>query len=365
MGGNSFRNSGSFAKGILKKVMGAPRASVSNATSRTETPTSEAACGIREAPVTNVACPGVSRLNREGFLIYNLPEENEIFVSGSDESSFFDEGEPMASPGVEVDESVSQIIEEEVCFKQAADMFSNAMRRKEVGEVDFDEVIVKSYSTPAPLMVIEGELKIQDNAVSDIPISKPMFAMTGSVGVEESRADVIVFKDEEVSEIVEGSSDAGVPMDVKGIRVEGTSNISPVESEEVSEDMSSYSVPLSVEPVATSKVMEEPMVSVIPESDEPVVEEVQIDSLDESVPTVEVHEVKDVVGDILKMTLPELVDAELMMSDLPEDRESYIPDDGLESYDARFDIRVSESSKPAGSSFHGVSTIGSSLGFTF
>ena len=49
-------------------------------------------------------------------------------------------------------------------------------------------------------------------------------------------------------------------------------------------------------------------------------------------------EIEDPVGDLLKLTVPELFAGEEVIEDLMEDAEIIFPDDGLESYDAKFTV---------------------------
>jgi len=49
-------------------------------------------------------------------------------------------------------------------------------------------------------------------------------------------------------------------------------------------------------------------------------------------------EIEDPVGDLLKLTVPELFIGEAVIEDLMEDAEIIFPDDGLESYDAKFAV---------------------------
>ena len=49
-------------------------------------------------------------------------------------------------------------------------------------------------------------------------------------------------------------------------------------------------------------------------------------------------EIEDPVGDLLKLTVPELFAGEEAIEDMMEDAEIIFPDDGLESYDAKFAV---------------------------
>ena len=171
MSGSSDNNSGSLQRGFFKRVLGqeqsrsAKRPEVRSEVRQMEmkqrpgfTVSNEASAtpGRTARPHEVVISPAVKQLNREGYVVYNTPEKQDVYITIQPDSAFFDDEEPkmvrMAGGSFVSAEkhgsSVSIPIRSEpepesAVYTQPADIFCNACRRQELEEIDFNEVIIK------------------------------------------------------------------------------------------------------------------------------------------------------------------------------------------------------------------------------
>jgi len=372
MGDNSGKNSGSFAKGIFKGVLrrgsGMPQSGIEVRQKQDTTPTFSG----RSAPKENSQSAGVMQLDRFGFVKYNLKDEDEIFVSNPKIDDVFDDGEPylIRVSDEPFDDSVHDFVDNGVKvvdtpnFKPAcpSDMFVNARRPMSFEDVDYGEIIIKESESN---LVKVGEEKDFTGAgmLSSVSV-KPELVKT-STGVADTPIamnSIIEFTEEpESKEILDTPA---------GLYTEGNKAQDNVSFEESTEEKSSFSGSVSTREMVATEV-EVMHVPVLPEQTVPM-ESISIDETDAGtvVDAPVSIEVEDVVADILRLTVPELNDCFMTVADLPIDKEAEIPEDGLESFDAKFlFVNVSEPKGAMSSSQiigrKSISTIGSSLNFTF
>ncbi|MCL1810887.1 MAG: hypothetical protein FWG41_01505 [Methanomassiliicoccaceae archaeon] len=163
MSGSSSKNSGSPQKGFFKRMLGQepsrvvkqseikqrhPSFAVSNETAVTP--------GRTARPQEVIISPAVKQLNKDGYIVYNTQEKQDIYISIQPDMAFFDDEEPgmvrMAGGSfvggnkhaAPVDITVKSEPEPEpMVYDQPADIFSNASRREVHEEIDFGEIIIK------------------------------------------------------------------------------------------------------------------------------------------------------------------------------------------------------------------------------
>ncbi|MDR0509171.1 MAG: hypothetical protein LBG63_05060 [Candidatus Methanoplasma sp.] len=204
MSDNSSNKNGSLQKGFFKRMLSSeqsksakqaevkqmdvkqrhPAFTVSNNTVVTP--------GRTVKPQEVIISPAVRQLNREGYVVYNSPEKQDVYVTIQPESAFFDDEEPkmvrmaggsFVSAGKRaghVDVPIrSEAEPEPVIYTQPADIFSNACRRDKLEEIDFNEVIIKKNDS------FEAEIK-------DAPaLFKPNYQEVYEPVVEESFKAVV------------------------------------------------------------------------------------------------------------------------------------------------------------------------------
>ena len=204
MSDNSSNKNGSLQKGFFKRMLSSeqsksakqaevkqmdvkqrhPAFTVSNNTVVTP--------GRTVKPQEVIISPAVRQLNREGYVVYNSPEKQDVYVTIQPESAFFDDEEPkmvrmaggsFVSAGKRaghVDVPIrSEAEPEPVIYTQPADIFSNACRRDKFEEIDFNEVIIKKNDS------FEAEIK-------DAPaLFKPNYQEVYEPVVEESFKAVV------------------------------------------------------------------------------------------------------------------------------------------------------------------------------
>ena len=103
-----------------------------------------------------IISPAMKQLNREGYVVYNSPEKQDVYITIQPESAFFEDEEPRmvrmaAGSFVGADKRSSSADmparseqgPEPMAYTQPADIFSNACRREDPEEIDFNEVIIK------------------------------------------------------------------------------------------------------------------------------------------------------------------------------------------------------------------------------
>lgn len=112
--------------------------------------------GRSAKPQETIMSQGVKKLNKDGYAVYNTPEKQDVYITIQPDSAFFDEDEPqmvrMAGGSfvgakkniVSIDVPLRSEPEvEPIIYDQPADLFSNASRREEFEEIDFNEIIIK------------------------------------------------------------------------------------------------------------------------------------------------------------------------------------------------------------------------------
>lgn len=368
MSGNSGKNSGSFARGIFRRA-----AKQEPAAQNSMRPDAEPSFTInkvqthmgiqehRSKTSENVSAAGIRNLTKEGFVVYNLPEANEIFVSKPSDSAYLDEDEPylirVSNEVFAAEESMPSLnivrpqMKEIVC-SQPADVFENALAKETLEDIDYDEIIVKKstgvreelFSPGYSVSKIEEECRTHDGMPAGIACTNtgamemPMMHSTVEY-IEEPAAEVEILE-------VEGlytENNAPTNKAVVGAHIE-SSFVGKVQD-------------LRVATEGAGAVNRTPMMTLPPAMHVEIIEETSETETDT------VFRVSDVVADILKLTVPGINEDVMAMADLPADRELHIPEDGLESYDGKFKLHKTSVSFDFGE--NKLRTIGSSLNFTF
>lgn len=348
MSENSLKNSGSLAKGIFRKVLGGGRDGTM-LSDRCGTVGRTIMNGARQIAYRNDAVKGTARLNREGYMVHNIPEGNEIFVSNPGDAAFFDDDEPSL---IRISSEEFDLHSEEaavVCTTEERrpepdrleSMFLNAMSKPEYGEINYDEIIIRSDSS--------------DDCIGTASAEAPVVALPVSVSVS-SLADV---------------AETPSPMDGLTMEVEGLHGGSAGRTEQaLSDDDASQEVSFISDSVPetamTSEVMRLPDVP-MPLLSEP--ESIELISAESGSVVVNPIEIKDVVMDVMKLTIPSLDEDETILADFPARATKTIPEDGLESFDAKFKPNPLAIKRPTvslrDSGRKPIRTIGSSLNFSF
>jgi hypothetical protein len=387
MSGSSGKNGVGLGRGIFRKVLGADRStdraaaekqSVFDSTNNDD--------GFRAIPMHNAADPGIMELNKEGFVIYNLPEDNDIFVSRPGDKAFFEEDEPIlikvstedfGTSDVDVNKDIKhpEVSEDTVNVGlRPEQFFVHAMPRQVFDDIDFNEVIVKQHNEEeAPLADLGKKEEFVDTGMTNVSKPEDQKAMTCDGAVAEPICmHTINFTDEaDIVEEVEESTDSGdFKMDTQGLHIEGAKNINSAEAEDKIEYSTSFSGEIFKDLAVTSEAQERPAMQLSEVPADPVADiAVEIPAVESRSKIVEVYDVKDIVADVLKLTLPELNEDEMIVCDLPADIERNIPEDGLESFDVKFNLRAAKvvpvSSVAMDFGRKKIQTIGSSLNFTF
>lgn len=390
MSGSSGKNGVGLGRGIFRKVLGADRSTDRAAAEKQAVfDSTNDDDGFRAIPMHNAADPGIMELNKEGFVIYNLPEDNDIFVSRPGDKAFFEEDEPILIKVSTEDFGISDIdvnraVKQPEVFEETVNVglrpeqfFVHAMPRQAFDDIDFNEVIVKQHNeeeAEAPLADLGAKEEFVDTGMTNVSKPEEQKAMTCDGAVAEPICmHTINFTDEaDIVEEVEESTDKGdFRMDTQGLHIEGAKNINSAESEDKVEYSTSFSGEIFKDLAVTSEAQERPATQLYSEVPaDPVADiAVEIPTVESRSKIVEVYDVKDIVADVLKLTLPELNEDEMIVSDLPADIERNIPEDGLESFDAKFNLRMVKvapvSSVAMDFGRKKIQTIGSSLNFTF
>jgi hypothetical protein len=332
--------------------------------------------GRTARPQEVIISPAVKQLNKDGYIVYNTPEKQDIYISIQPDTAFFDDEGPemvkMAGgsfvSGNKHAASVEVQVKPEpetrlVKYEQPADIFANAARRDSFGEIDFNEIIIKKnesfeteieqpvYYKPAfeekYTPVLEESFKTR---------SKPMVAAT-STGVEVM--DITMrsarFTEEPMYDVEILPTERMMVSDVpKGLYVDGykPSNIASLETSEKSEHASFVGTSVKAETAETSEAM--PMTERIMDKT-PVTDtanaaarmemkdifETAVEAVSETVSDIPASvDIADPVADLMKMTIPSLRMSEDLIRELSQGMERTIPDDGMESYDCRFEPMV-------------------------
>jgi len=330
----------------------------------------------------SVVSEGVRELNKDGFVIYNVSEYDDIYIATEpDNVCFEDDGPIMIKMSSEEFDSpsVSEVIvaihaESEIDIKQASDIFINAEPRPDYGEVNLDEVIVKEHYGSADASLLElGDSSEFISGEQSMIKSEPEFAETSAGAVVEvPKTDVISYEDSDNEISVEESVvvmsaqqlifeapeglhlENNAPQNVADINVGGLVDVGSfigtgTEAVITSESaIMSANATVEFEKVAIPDLeSKETFVKheyFVPEVGTPYMRSlpapvmvglVAIEALEAK--TTEAIEVIDVVADILKITIPGMRYVDDLIA---ESEEAYVevPDDGLETYDAKFSV---------------------------
>ncbi|MDR1954846.1 MAG: hypothetical protein LBP82_02705 [Candidatus Methanoplasma sp.] len=358
-------------------------------------------------PQEVIISQAVKQLNKDGYVVFNTREKQDVYVTVQPESAFFDDEEPamvrMAGGsfvGAKHPSSVEVPIKAEpgpkpVTYAEPADIFSNASRRAEFEEIDFNEIIIKKnetfeeeiVQTPTlfkptyveinkPVLEETFVMKAQPAAaVTSTGTSKaevPKAIFSGFKEVVEYEVEEVPFKRTPVTDVPAGLYvDGHRPIDVAEADAEETDGCSSFEETSMNAEMAVTSdvtqavchyLPLPEETEAvpaeflqveeeTETILEE-SVQVEEETETILEESVHVEEETETVPaefapipeegSITVSgvpptvNIADEVADVMKLTIPELHMSEDLLSELAEDLETAFPEDGLESYDCIF-----------------------------
>ncbi|MDR0309628.1 MAG: hypothetical protein LBH88_02580, partial [Candidatus Methanoplasma sp.] len=100
MSGNSGYNSGSPPKGFFKRMLGQDQRDVKQHKVKQRHPgftaSNEAAVtpGRMAKPQEVVISPAIRQINREGYVVFNTPEKQDVYIAIQPETAFFDDEEP-------------------------------------------------------------------------------------------------------------------------------------------------------------------------------------------------------------------------------------------------------------------------------
>ncbi|MDR2698542.1 MAG: hypothetical protein LBB30_02545 [Candidatus Methanoplasma sp.] len=114
--------------------------------------------GRTARPQEVIISPAIRQLNKDGYIVYNTPEKQDVYITVQPDSVFFEEDEPRmvrmaggsfvggnkhpAHAEVHLKPEPEQE-PETIVYDQPADIFANASRRVEHEEIDFNEIIIK------------------------------------------------------------------------------------------------------------------------------------------------------------------------------------------------------------------------------
>ncbi len=366
----------------------------------------------------SVVSEGIRELNKEGFVIYNVSDHDDIYIAAEPDNVCFEDDGPIMikmsseefdSPQVS-EEVVAMSAESEIDVRQASDIFANAEPRPDYGEVNLDEIIVKEHYKCAEASLLElGDSSEFISGEQSMIKSEPEFAKTSAGAVVDiPKVDVIGYEDSNDEFSVEESAvvmpvqhltfeapeglhlENNVPQNVADVNMEGlvdigsfvgTGSEAAITSEaaivpaSATVEFEKLAIP-DLEPKETFVKHE----YFVPEFGTPymkslpapvMVGPVAIEALE--IKTTKAMKVDDIVADILKITIPGMCYADDFIA---ESEEAYIeiPDDGLEAYDAKFSVlSVKEAVMGDGSSnvsfdFEGNKSVqnnGPNVNFTF
>ena len=234
-------NSGSSQKSFLKRVLRSDQSNVAKQSNINQrhpafSVSSEKQVTSESAPKSQetIMSPAVRQLNRDGFVVYNVPERQDVYISIKPDAAFFDEDEPemvrmesgsFVSSGEKrttpeiMPKRVEPISGRPVNYTQASDIFVNAGRRETFDEIDFNEIIIKSNDNfdeeleAAPLFdPAEGNSAPfrEINMVSPEFREQTVVPTSTAAPVEEYRQDTFVEYYEEPEYEVKNMNDAPV-----------------------------------------------------------------------------------------------------------------------------------------------------------
>ena len=437
MSGSSSNNSSSTQKGFFKRMLGQEQSKGSKQKEVKQrhpgfVVSNEAAVtpGRTAKPQEVIISPAVKQLNKEGYIVYNTPEKQDVYISIQPDSAFFEEEEPRmvrmaggsfvggnkhSEPAETHSRSEPEPEPEPMTFSQPADIFRNAARRVEHEEIDFNEIIIKKNNDfeveiELPPAFFKPTFEEKYESVLEGPFKaevRPEIAKTSSAPVKTEFVEVPITKYREVPEYevletelrsskmempkttslggfrevlgydmqtapVEKAPAAEVPA---GLYVDGRKPIDAAKADVVTaaEPLSFIETSMEAETAVTSESAAVECVDVTPappaedaavfipeatEAVERIVEDIiktEVPAISETVtgePTA--LEITDPVADIMKLTVPGLHMSEDLISELAQDWERTIPEDGLEAYDCKFEMLKAPAKKetaPCAASF--------------
>lgn len=351
-------------------------------------PVSEA----RYKPTETEASPGIRQLNKDGFVIYNFPEDqrNDIYVSNPSDKAFFDEDEPiLIRVNSDFDNEVGSEAaapeaeyEDDPSIKDIRSCFVNANEMPKYGEIDLSEVIYKKKpAEAAPAAAPADELIIEESTVEEPELMtvdheddftgvdgidevsvklEPAAALTSDGAVVEPPVSQNIDYIDTPDIVEENERSSDVPA---GLYSEGSedNNVAVLEEQvpEVTGEFGGMPKEMAVtEAMAAPVQMALPM---LPSAEIPK----EIKAVESDSTKNEVIEINDKVADILHLTVPGLDEDYMLMASFPVDNDKDYPDDGLEGFDAKFKPAPRRAAAAVGFGTGRFSTIGSSLNFTF
>ena len=402
MSGNSQNNSGSPQRGFFKRMLGQEPSRDAKPEIKQRHPgfavSSEAAVtpGRTARPQEVIISPAVKQINKDGYVVYNTPEKQDVYVTIQPESAFFDDEEPVMKrmaggsfvggnkqPSAAAVPVRNEPEPEPIVYDQPADIFSNACRREVFEEIDFNEIIIKkneSFDTEfeeAPVFFKPSSGEVSDPIMEESfgMKSEPETASTSTGEVEAPKMSFMGYKevpeyevDEVPTEIKEAPAEVPITEVPAGLYVDGRRPIDTAEADAEGKEEPSSFVEMSAgtEMAMTSEAAPIEEVTVIPrlpdllsvpaaaeENIPPVICETEVEDVSPTVADAPI-EIVDDVADIMKLTIPELQMSEDMISELSKDIQRNIPEDGLEAHDCMFHLMgspVKEESGPQAVSF--------------
>jgi hypothetical protein len=238
--------------------------------------------GRTARPQEVVISPAIKQLNKDGYIIYNTPEKQDVYVTIQPETAFFDDEGPamvrmaggsFVGAGRSAERTAMPIKSEPahvpMNYSQPADIFSNARRREELEEIDFNEIIIKENTS------------FEDEIEDSTEFFKPSSGEITDPIMEES---MIIVK-QEMAKTSAAEVEAAGPMvfvdfteaseyEVEEVPIEGTT-ITEIQIEEIPAEM----------PVMEAPVEETPVMDIIIE--ETPVTETQIEEIPVETPVME------------------------------------------------------------------------------
>ncbi|MDR0887821.1 MAG: hypothetical protein LBM39_01365 [Candidatus Methanoplasma sp.] len=240
MSGDSSRFSGSIPKGIFKRVL-RPEPNTNNVTQvevkqrhpgfSVSNGTDYDLPGRTARHVEPVSSPGLKQLSGEGYVVYNVKEKEDVYISIQPDSAYFEENEPgfiKMEPGsfvsgqkapqtsvVSIPEPIR--VQQRIEYEQPADIFVNAQRKQtdSVGEIDFNEVIIKKSEEydadlDGPVTELFNPGRGSENLYSSEPESVPFDMITAQEAAMTSVGSIVAPQSKEAAIPYEEDSDYGV-----------------------------------------------------------------------------------------------------------------------------------------------------------
>jgi len=282
-------------------------------------------------PQEVIISPAVKQLNKDGYVVYNTQEKQDIYITIQPDSAFFDDEEPkmvkMAGGsfvsaekhGTSVSIPVrSEPEHESIEYAQPSDMFTNAFRREAHGEIDFNEIIIKKNESfemefeesPMFFKPYENGSDVVMKESFNATVVEMAATASAEVKVEETqKMSIKEYSEEPIYGIEEISVKKTLVTEVPaGLYTDGRTPINSAEAgvEETSEHSSFVGMCGSAETAVTSESAVADIVAPLPEElpiiadEEPLVENVSETAVEERAETVtDVPLQTDVVADVM------------------------------------------------------------------